>query len=209
MNSAAASPVRLGVSDIESASHTLARAFENDPFFRQLFPHPATRQQDTVRSLRCLLRFAVCHGEVYATSSGMEGVALWAPPEMTRVGSLWHFIETGAIWLPLTVGVRFMRRIMAYLRHTERHWARLAPEPHWYLQVLGVAPEHQGHGYSRRLMEGQLQRIAEAGLPCCLDTENPKNLSFYEHLGFRRLEETVIPGIEGPVRCWLFRRDPA
>lgn len=70
---------------------------------------------------------------------------------------------------------------------------RLAPFRHWYLCVLGVDPQFQGKGYAGKLLRTKLARIAEEGMPCFLETMTEKNVSFYEHLGFRLIEKAAIP----------------
>lgn len=42
-------------------------------------------------------------------------------------------------------------------------------------------------------MKPMLARIDEEGLPCYLETLDGANVPLYEHLGFRKAEEAVIP----------------
>jgi hypothetical protein len=51
-----------------------------------------------------------------------------------------------------------------------------------------------------------MERADAESLPCYLETAQPDNVAFYEHLGFRRLREAVEP--ESGMRLWTFRRDP-
>jgi hypothetical protein len=51
-----------------------------------------------------------------------------------------------------------------------------------------------------------MDRADAAGQPCYLETAQPKNVAFYEHLGFRRIVETVES--QSGLRVWTFRRDP-
>jgi hypothetical protein len=43
-------------------------------------------------------------------------------------------------------------------------------------------------------------------MPCYLDTLDEKNVSLYEHLGFKLIEESTIPGT--PLTCWAMLREP-
>ncbi len=84
--------------------------------------------------------------------------------------------------------------------------AELAPEKHWFLQLLGVAPEHQGKGHASRLLRPMLERLDEEGLPAYLETTNPVNVPRYEHFGFEVVREGMMPGT--PIRFWCMLRDP-
>ena len=81
---------------------------------------------------------------------------------------------------------------------------REMPDPHWYVMVLGVAPAFQGQGYARSLMQPLFDRADLEGLPCYLETTQPKNVGLYERFGFRVLVDTVEP--ESGLHVWTFRR---
>jgi ribosomal protein S18 acetylase RimI-like enzyme len=83
---------------------------------------------------------------------------------------------------------------------------RDVPAAHWYVMVVGVEPAAQGSGVGRALLQPIMDRAQAAGLPCYLETAQPNNVAFYEHLGFRRLVETVDH--QSGLRLWTFRRDP-
>jgi len=90
-------------------------------------------------------------------------------------------------------------------------------DPHYYLPILGVHPNHQGKGFGRLLLD-ELHARSErhpASTGVCLETENPANVAMYRHFGYRvthrltvgRLPVTVMfrpngaekPGPTGPV----------
>ena len=73
--------------------------------------------------------------------------------------------------------------------------------------VVGVAPEEQGKGIGRALLQPSIKRADTAGQPCYLETAQPANVGFYDRLGFRRVVDMVEP--QSGLRLWTFRRDPA
>ena len=101
--------IRLEMLDIQGASFLLGRAFHDDPFLRHLLPDPAERKRLSPKGFRCILRYGVRYGEVQATSSNMEGVAVWLPPQSAHV-SMSKMVRVGAFSLPFTVGPRFFFR---------------------------------------------------------------------------------------------------
>ena len=65
-------------------------------------------------------------------------------------------------------------------------------EPHWYLEVLSVRPEHQRQGLGSRLVTPILERADRDGLACYLETADPDNVDFYQRFGF----DIVDPALE-------------
>jgi len=83
---------------------------------------------------------------------------------------------------------------------------RDVPPAHWCVMVVGVAPEKQGKGIGRALLQPIIERAETAGQPCYLETAQPANVGLYERLGFRRVVDMVEP--QSGLRLWTFRRDP-
>jgi GNAT superfamily N-acetyltransferase len=144
------------------------------------------------------------YGEVQATSPRVEGVAVWLPPGRGDP-SIWAMLRVGAARLAWTNGLGTMRRVLSYIDHAVAMRRRHVPQRHWYLQLLGVDPQHHGAGHASRLLRSMLDRTDREQLPCCLDTENAVNVPMYEHFGFRVLESSPIPGTDRTV--WLMLRD--
>ena len=55
-------------------------------------------------------------------------------------------------------------------------------------------------------MEPVLARADAAGIPCYLETQYGRNLSFYEKYGFEVVEEGVVPN--SSLRFWSMLRTP-
>ena len=68
-------------------------------------------------------------------------------------------------------------------------------EVHWYVQTVGVAPEHNGKGYGRELMEQVGSLADQVGVSCYLECGASKR-GFYEKMGFQVLSERTL---EDPV----------
>jgi GNAT superfamily N-acetyltransferase len=58
------------------------------------------------------------------------------------------------------------------------------PDECWYLSIVGVAPAHQGCGLGRRMVEEVLRRTDAANICTYLETFTPRNVRFYEGLGY-------------------------
>ncbi len=197
-------PVRLTKDQLKAAVDVLADAFRDYPMLSRYYSDKFRREKMTLGFLAVSVYSGYRYGEVYATSPNLEGIAVWFPPGCYPV-SIWELLRS----VPLSVLFGFvryggarMRQIGKYIDST--HF-RLAPFPHWYLQALGVAPAHQGKGFSSFLLRDMFKRIEREGMPCYLETFDRENVAIYEHLGFRVVEQSAIPGTG--LTNWAMLRD--
>ena len=58
--------------------------------------------------------------------------------------------------------------------------------PHWYLPLIGVAPEAQGRGLGTRLMQPVLDRCDAEGTLAYLEATTERSAALYARLGFER-----------------------
>jgi hypothetical protein len=86
--------VRISPDQIALVAGLLARAFQDDPMMVAAFPDATRRARSLPRLNVLTVRYVVRYGEVYATP-GMEGAALWLPPERARQ-CLGHAAHGGA-----------------------------------------------------------------------------------------------------------------
>ncbi|MDF1561537.1 MAG: GNAT family N-acetyltransferase [Deltaproteobacteria bacterium] len=127
--------------------------------------------------------------------------ALWAPPGAAHLG-----LRGVLSYLPVVSrygGPLRVPYLTAVQLRLERHHPR---EPHYYLYVLGVAPEAQGQGLGSAMLEHMHARIDAEGMPAYLETSTPRNLPLYERHGYRVREEVVLG--RGAPPTWLMWREP-
>jgi ribosomal protein S18 acetylase RimI-like enzyme len=186
------------------AGELAARAFNDGPFFKFLFPDDHQR----VRSLEIIHRTVFAHpgrGAVLRTARDAQdrivGLALWEPTGRYPLSALSQLSQ-----MPGSLRAFYRRRGalkigVAYSRAT----APLHPKaPHWYLWVLMTEPALQGHGVGTALMNEGLSRVDAEGVGAYLETNNEANVSFYQRFGFS-LRATVQPLPEGPPLFTLWR----
>jgi ribosomal protein S18 acetylase RimI-like enzyme len=78
------------------------------------------------------------------------------------------------------------------------------PEPHWYLDMVAVAPAHQGRGIGSALLGTVHERADADRWPTGLVTFQPRNLPLYARLGYEQVGVGPDP-ITG-LDFWCFRR---
>ncbi len=192
----------LTPSERPQAIDVFARAFDADPMFRFLLPD--ARRSDWLRFIMAgMIAQAFPDGHTY-TVDGLRGVitlispAGWPIPGRRLAGYLAAFWSRPSLpWPPWSR----LRKGLAVLELMDRLHPR---DPHWYVQTLGVHPDHQGRGVGRALL-GPATALADAeGLPTYLETTNPVNLPIYRRHGFEVVEEITLPGGFPPL--WTLRR---
>jgi ribosomal protein S18 acetylase RimI-like enzyme len=141
---------------------------------------------------------ALPRGLVWTTEE-LVGAAVWGPPEGWRV-PLTASLRDGPAMLR-AFGRRLPLALWSRLRMDSRHPKRPS---HWYLAVMGVAPEWQGRGLGTALMQPGLKEIDAAGLPAYLETSTPRARALYERHGFAVTGEINVP-VGGPP-IWLMWR---
>jgi len=199
-------PVRLDPARRAQAAEMLTRAFTEDPAYSYIFPDEAERARSTRKLWHAVIGFCLTYGEVWTTPE-LAGAAGWLAPGKASF-SLGQMVRTGfelpRAWLQF--GGSGRRRAMEIMVYLERLHKSGMPGPHWYLQVLGVEPALQGQGIGGRLLQPVLARADAAGLPCYLETESERNVTFYRRHGFEVLTEGPAPGHD--VMLWTMARTP-
>lgn len=183
----------------------LARTFDEDEFFRRLVPDQQKRLRKAEHLFAFTLKLGMKYGEVYTTSPNLEGIVVWMPPQSVNI-SLWRAIRCGIIPLIFRVGPCLLKTMNSVDAYAERVRKRLAPDKYWYLALLGVDPNHQGSGYASALMKPTLKRIDDEGLPAYLETEGEKNVSMYQHFGFKVMEHIHVNEIHNDFDAMI--REP-
>jgi ribosomal protein S18 acetylase RimI-like enzyme len=161
------------LSPTESISIVVA-AFRRDPAVRWMLPDDAVYDRWFPRFVEAFAGAAFAHDTVLSADGG---TALWLPP-----GAGPDEEALGAVIQECVPEARHADVFALFEEMGRRH----PEEPHWYLPMIGVEPDRQGAGLGTRLMREGLGRCHRDGLPAYLESTNPRNIPFYERLGFRR-----------------------
>ena len=198
--------VPLQRAQLTEASEALSRAFHNDPLQQYVLPDNQDRRRLSPLHFQPILEYGLQFGEVLVTDGSVKGVAVWLPPGSTEVSED-RAASAGLDRVAETIGEAAAARFFSTLEYLDPFHVSDAPEPHWYTMVVGVDPSAQGQGLGRALLQPVLDRAQASGHPCYLETAQPENVPFYQHLGFRLLRDVVDP--TSSLRLWTFRWDAA
>ncbi len=186
-----------GPADVPVLVATMGSAFADDPLYRWLHPRPERRAVALRETFALTVEAGLARGRVHA-SPDRSAVAVWTAPgaELLDAQDAERFLAL----LRRHAGVR-VHDAAAGMAALAAHRPR---EPHWALHTVAVRSEAQGRGAGRRLLEPVLARCDADGVPAHLDSSSPRNVPFYERLGFRVVAEVPVPG-GGPVMRAMVR----
>jgi ribosomal protein S18 acetylase RimI-like enzyme len=189
---------------LEDSSAVLARAFDDDPVFRYLYPAPRRRRWSTGSFLQAIVRDGLPFGEVWAAvdDGAVVGIAGWLPEGAYPPSRRRAVRQLVAAWQALLTPHTF-RSGLRYLTETEKLHPK---EPHWYLAVIGIEPARQGEGLGGKLLAAVLGRLDATGVPAYLETSTEANVAWYRHHGFE-VQREVRPAPAGPP-VWTMWREP-
>lgn len=176
----------------------LAHAYRANPLMAWVLPDEATREDACAAWLGPSVDRYLAFGRVHVARQhgAVVGVAAWRLPGPVPVSTS---VPSASGVLALLVGRARADEILAALASA----AALAPaRPAAYLNFLGVEPGLQGRGIGRRLVEHGIAAADDAGT--YLATSDPRNLPFYERLGYAAAG-TVPLGDDGPLLTVLHR----
>jgi ribosomal protein S18 acetylase RimI-like enzyme len=191
------------VSDIPVLRTVLARAFDTDPFFNWFVLPDSRRAERFTLAFDVILRRMSKNLNETITTSSLAGCAVWKRPGEHALG----FFEQISL-LPSfarVMGWRALPRFSRLLSRAQGLHDRLAPEPHYYLFVLGVDPGVQRRGMGSELLRPVLARCDAEQKLAYLETARAENLPFYARHGFRVVHVLDEPGFP---KLWLMLREP-
>jgi GNAT superfamily N-acetyltransferase len=198
------SVMQLTATQADQMGLLMSRAFHNEPNFTYILPDDNVRQAALSWFFGvCVVRVGLHYGEVYTTET-TEGAAVWVRPgnTVTFGGAL----RAGMLAMPFRFGWGGFKRSLHLGNSIERVRKQVAPERHWYLMALGVAPSEQGKGIGGALLQPGLSQADADGLPCYLETFHERNVPFYEKYGFKvSFDGRITNG--GPT-FWAMVRTP-
>ena len=194
--------IYLERSQTDEASALLADAFNKDPMFRFLI----SEAQVPIEAIKLLcklnLRYCQPHNHIYTTEGLLKGVAAWVPPENTI--SIWRLLPEALALLNLDW--RTLGRCLSLVDALEKRRKTEMPQPHWHLELLGVAPAYQRQGIGGLLLEPVLRQADRERLSCYLATSTQQAVRFYQKQGFEVVESNQL--IKSSPTIWTMKRHP-
>jgi GNAT superfamily N-acetyltransferase len=170
----------------DPATPSAVAALEDDPFYQSIC---APYEADTVRRRTLLAKYFD-----YSIQEGRElgrcvhladearGVAVWLLPQAPEVES--QAAQQKHIFLQTELIAEGCANYYRIIEFMSAKAASLVDDAAWYLSIVAVDPAAQGQRLGRKLLEPTIAEADRAGVTCYLETFSPRNLPFYQRLGF-------------------------
>ena len=188
---------------ITEAATLAAAAFDNSPIynvicgpncepeFRQsflqwLFEHNF-RQRIGTDVNRCVLD----------SNGKLVAFFMFVSPDTPDV-SLWDMIRAGMLKGIFKFGFGVVKRLVT-IKEEYEHIEDIVLKKNGYkpiyrLERMVVHPDHQGKGIGSSALKHALKDADDKDLQVMLSTQEERNVRFYERLGFKVVQETILAG---------------
>ena len=184
--------------DVAPMAASLVRAFAREPFHQWMVPDADMWIKKAPKYFTSYIKMIRRDG--YAdTVDGGHGSALWLSPDKPGGGMLSRFQVPFVLWR--LAGSKF-NDVWNVIPLIDRHRPQ---DPHWYLDILGVDPDHASTGIGSALITHGLKRCYESGKLVFLDTLMEGNARFFEKHGFDVTASFTLPSC---LAIWTMVRQP-
>ncbi len=164
-------------------------AFSTDPYLRWVAPDDASWSGFGPDWLGFIAGLCFERGHTYVDD---DLAIAWIPPDLALVTA--DDVDRARGIIVSHAGEARAQDALTTIMAARDHSLE---EPHWTLQYVGVRQAATGLGMGAAAVSPTLAVIDRDRLPCILTSSNPRNLPFYERLGFRVVAE--IPTPDGAV----------
>ena len=173
-------------------------AFTGDPFLGWMAGGEAGWPAFAPQWMRFISDLTFERGHTYV--AGDRAAVSWIPPDLAFAGP--DDIARGRAIIESVAGEE---RAGAALETIMAARAHELDEPHWVLQYIGVRSSARGGGLGAEIVAPGLGLADRDGLPTALISSNPRNVSFYERLGFAVEAEVPTPDGSATLRPMVRR----
>ncbi len=188
-------------------SEALYSALADDPFYSTM----EKRVGDLSKSKEAMLCYydysiyeAACYGHVFQPEVETYGISVWSTPLNAQEAAQKSEDKKSMILSQMGKScLQAYEEINAFMSGAAEP---LISDRDWYLSIVGILPEYQGKGLGGNLIQPILKKADAVGISTFLETFTPRNMPFYERLGYETLGVFLEPVTRS--NYWLMRREP-
>ena len=183
----------LNEEQIPLAAECNAQAYEGYELYDILFKNRCTPAKVN-RLWEVNLKLIKNVGLILADGPQIDGMAVFMPPGYTGMNAA-SFLRAGGLKLPISI----FSMLINYQNFCTERRAKHTNHESWYLFDLAIRPQAYNRDLANNLIKPVLDYIRDEGRGCFVETQEPMEVGFYEHLGFDLVETSKIPGTDYPM----------
>jgi ribosomal protein S18 acetylase RimI-like enzyme len=189
----------------QTAADILARAFLHYPLMPYAFE--GLTEQERLNKLQKLFTPCVSTADVCGDVLVMpdkQGALIWLEGKYFPL-TLGTELRYGMWRIPFVCGIKPTLRLMRHDADAEGWIGKHAAPKMGYIWNIGVLAEARGKGYSRQMIDAAMQQMfALRYTECWLKTEDAKNVTIYQKLGFTLMNEMTVKS--SGIKSWAMRK---
>lgn len=187
-------------------SEALYLALKEDYFYQTMEGSVEGSAKDKKNAMLCYMDYSIIeaqeYGECYLPEKQTYGVSIWHYPlsaeqEKVRDQRKKEYIEK---WM----GEPSYQAYSTMCANMNKLTQPLVDKDAWYLSIIGILPDFQGQGLGPGLVENVLKKTDNLGLSTYLETCTPRNMTFYQRLGYETKGELTEP--YSSASYWVMER---
>ncbi|PIE33562.1 hypothetical protein CSA56_10600 [candidate division KSB3 bacterium] len=142
------------------------------------------------------------YGDIFLPAQHDYGVSVWSKPLDKDIEEEKH--QQKSHFLGEYMGPESLETYQSIVDFMSEQSKPLIDEDAWYLSIIGILPEFQGRGLGVELVDNILRKTDRLQVSTYLETFTPRNMSFYERLGYQVAGEIHEPTTDATY--WIMVR---
>ncbi|HRK52826.1 MAG TPA: GNAT family N-acetyltransferase [Cyclobacteriaceae bacterium] len=188
-------------------SEVLYESLINDPFYITLEKSIGRSQLEKKEMMLRYMDYSMVEGEhsgqIFIPAEHNYGVSIWLKPMREKEAQLKSDKKE---FLITHLGQNAWRCYASIVNYMSLQSAPLIPHNAWYLSIVGLEPTRQNKGLGSGLIIPVLEKTDGMGFMTYLETFTPRNMKFYEKLGYTSIASFNEPITGSPY--WIMTRQP-
>ena len=183
---------RVQKEDLPELEKLLTACFREDPLYQKLIPNDEIRERLMPELFKCDLTefYETC--EIYADSKELNSLLVVSDEAEPYNLFKYYFTEIEAVLrregylLKEDASMKTFWNFVLGRDYLNSNWTdQLHQDNRLHVIYLAVRPSMQHHGLAALLMNEVLHYADKHQMMVSLETHNPNNVEFYQHLGFK------------------------
>ncbi len=183
-------------------------ALQEDAYYQTMECTASTNPEAAKEAMLRYYDYAMAEGRRFGKLVTLEGEAVgasvWSKPVDEALAD--QIALEKQTFLLQDMGAASLQVYQAITHAMAEKTKKVVPAHSWYLSILGLAPANQGQGHGGALMWPVLRQTDALSVPTYLETFTPRNVSFYQRLGYKKIAEFWEPITEAAY--WVLLREP-